>query len=64
MQDIRIGGLLCRLKDCKRVLLEYLNGEITAIPELDEEILSGQNDWFDTKWGKIVSVNHITQWRF
>ena len=64
VQDIRLGGLLKRLEDCKRVLLEYINGEISAIPELDEEILDGANDWFDNKWGKIVSVNHLTQWRF
>ena len=64
IQDIRLGGLLKRLEDCKRVLLEYINGEIEAIPELDEEILDGANDWYDNKWGKIVSVNHITQWHF
>ncbi len=64
VQDIRLGGLLTRLKDCKRILLEYINGEIDAISELDEEILDGANDWDDNKWGKIVSVNHLTQWQF
>ena len=39
MQHIRFGGVLSRLEYCRRTLLAYLAGEVTAISELEEEIL-------------------------
>lgn len=39
VEDIRIGGLLRRLASCKKRLLEYANGKIDRIEELEREIL-------------------------
>ena len=39
VQDIRIGGLLQRIKRCKRTLENYLDGKIDKIEELEQEIL-------------------------
>lgn len=39
VQDIRIGGLVQRLKSCKKRLENYLEGTLKEIPELDEELL-------------------------
>ena len=39
VQELRLGGLLLRLRSCRERLAAYLNGEITTISELEEEIL-------------------------
>lgn len=39
VQEVRIGGLMRRVKSCREMIEEYLNGEITEIPELAQEIL-------------------------
>ncbi len=39
VQDIRIGGLIARVKHCKERLEEYLDGEIEQIEELNEPVL-------------------------
>lgn len=39
VQDVRIGGLIQRVKHCKVRLLQYINGEITNISELEEPVL-------------------------
>ncbi len=38
IQDIRLGGLMQRIKSCRERLLEYAGGEITEIAELAEEV--------------------------
>ena len=38
LQDIRIGGLLQRLKSCKERILAFTEGEIDRIAELEEMI--------------------------
>lgn len=38
VQDIRIGGLLQRLKSCKERLVNYLDGKINVIEELEESL--------------------------
>lgn len=40
IQQIRLGGVLARLDYSRRTLFAYLAGEISAIPELEEEILN------------------------
>ena len=37
--DMRFGALLQRLKNCRRILGEYLSGERMQIEELEQEIL-------------------------
>lgn len=39
VHDIRLGGLMMRLKDCRRILEDYRDGKIDSIPELEEETL-------------------------
>ncbi len=39
LQDSRLGGVLLRLKACRRRLLSYCDGKIDSIPELTEPIL-------------------------
>lgn len=51
VQDIRLGGLICRMKSCLDRLCDYRDGKIGKIPELEEEILAfvdkivNFNDW-------------------
>ena len=39
VQEMRLGGLVCRLDSCRRRLLAYMNGRISRIEELEEMIL-------------------------
>lgn len=39
VQDLRLGGLVCRLNSCRERLEDYVNGKIDCIAELDEELL-------------------------
>lgn len=48
VQEIRLGGTLLRLKSCKERILNYIDGKICVIEELEEELLdldgrSGKN---------------------
>ena len=44
VQHQRLGGQLLRIAACKKRLLDYVNGRLDSIPELDEEILTFQKD--------------------
>lgn len=39
VQDIRFGGLILRLKNCRKTLKDYLAGKVDKIPELEETLL-------------------------
>ena len=39
VQDIRLGATLQRTVSCRRRILDYVNGKIDSIPELEEELL-------------------------
>lgn len=39
MQDLRLGGLVRRFRSCREQLIDYLNGKIDDITELDEDVL-------------------------
>ncbi len=39
LQDSRLGGLLLRMKACRRRLLAYCDGTVQSIPELEEPVL-------------------------
>ncbi len=58
VQDIRLGGLIMRLKSCRKRILAYVNGEISSIPELEEEIL----DWFGNGKEYTDSMAHLNSW--
>lgn len=39
VQDIRLGGLIMRMQNCRDRLIDYRDGKIDSIPELEEETL-------------------------
>ena len=39
VHEIRLGGLISRVMDCRDRLIEYLDGRVDCIPELNETIL-------------------------
>ncbi len=39
VQDLRLGGLIRRLDACRRRILDYVNGKIDCIEELDQPLL-------------------------
>ena len=39
IQDLRLGGLKQRLAHCRKRLVDYVEGKMESIPELEEEIL-------------------------
>ena len=39
VQDVRLGAIIQRTVSCRRRLLDYVNGKIDSIPELEEELL-------------------------
>ncbi len=70
VQDIRLGGLMCRVKNCAQRLQALYDGKISAIEELEEtqlDILGNGEDFgknhmvYWQGWAKIVTVNKV-QW--
>lgn len=57
VQDIRLGGLMQRIESCKDRLIQYINGEIHKIPEIEEPVLNQKNG--RNTWQRIVTVNNI-----
>lgn len=58
VQDIRLGGLIMRMKSCLQRLCQLYNGEITLIPELEEEILDiYPNKREFNNWNRTVTAN-------
>ena len=39
VQDIRLGAIIQRTISCRRRLIDYVNGKIDSIPELEEELI-------------------------
>ena len=63
MQDLRLGGLLARMKNCKRRLLDYADGKIASIAELEEPVLQhdGGNvgQWHHAFSANTIAMNYI-----
>ncbi len=67
VQDIRLGGLIQRLKSCKKILNSYIDGNIVDIPELEEELLDYYGNGKEFKqtepvyntWRSNASVNIV-----
>ena len=67
IQDMRFGGLRRRIESCQRRLLEYVEGKIERIPELEEKILDflGGKDTFDYNqtqlswWYSLITTNNV-----
>ena len=66
VQSVRLGGLKQRLLDCRDRLMDYIEGRIDRIEELEEEIIKrhGEEDYKTNAYGKVVSVNTLTQFNF
>ena len=57
IQDIRLGGLIQRVKSCRARLEDYINDVVSEIPELEEKIPEDESGF---TWSRIVSPNVIT----
>ena len=55
VQDLRIGGLLQRTESCRKRLLDYVNGKIPAIEELEEKLLP----FGKRKEGEPILINQV-----
>ncbi len=40
VHEQRLGGLICRIKNCKNRLSDYVKGRVKKIPELEEKVLN------------------------
>lgn len=58
IQDIRFGGLIKRLENCKNRIIDYCNGNCKSIPELDERILDNYSR--GTTWARTVTAGVIS----
>ena len=61
VQDIRLGGLMQRLKNCRERLTAYVKGKISAIDELEQEILPHEalNYFQYNNYAQTVSFNKL-----
>lgn len=58
VQDTRLGGLIGRMKSCLDRLVDYRDGKIENIPELEEELLVISNDDLCyNDWVRAVTPN-------
>lgn len=62
--DIRYGGIISRFDTVKIVLKDYLDGNISSIPELEEERLSlrpdNEDDLYNTfRWGNYRTFSTV-----
>ncbi len=55
VHDARLGGLLIRMKHCKKRLLDYCDGKTADIPELADEVLS--HDGGNTNYKETVTAS-------
>ena len=68
IQDVRIGGMICRISDCIDRMNDYVNGKTLSIPELETEYLDVFGGKKNVEWKMMeesvyykdmVSVNFI-----
>lgn len=62
LHDIRLGGLMRRVKHCRRKLEDYITGKTESIPELEQEILPfwpGAVDGESLYYNDWLSTTHI-----
>jgi hypothetical protein len=56
VQDVRLGGLIRRTENCREMLLDYCDGRVDRIEELEEDVLSVKGCHVHP-WTNIVSAN-------
>ena len=69
VQDMRLGGLMQRMRHCRERLERYLKGEETTLPELEIVLLdfwgNGRTKDYDKAtpgypcWGAIITQNQL-----
>lgn len=60
MNDIKLGGLIWRLRSCADRLNDYLQGRAERIEELEKPLLKYKGDTANyMQWARIVSANCI-----
>ena len=59
IQQVRLGGLYSRILDCRDRLIEYVEGKVEDIPELEEDILPFVPAWGlnYNSWRNLVTVS-------
>ncbi|MBQ7924549.1 MAG: beta-N-acetylhexosaminidase [Clostridia bacterium] len=58
IHDLRLGGLMCRVKTCREKLQKYAKGKLNKIEELEEEILPyGDGTFQGNIHSLLVSMN-------
>ncbi len=67
VQELRLGGLMLRLKSCKQRILDYVSGELDKIEELDEKLLPFRNEAQSASINRApiystVNVIHHNSW--
>lgn len=68
VQDVRIGGLMIRIKSCIERLQDFMDGKIQLIEELEEKQLPinfkgeefGGNHRIFNSWGKTITANVLS----
>ena len=55
IQDARLGGLIQRIKTCAKRLQEYVDGKLTAIDELEEELLKQSEYLIENRYSALIS---------
>ena len=58
VQDIRIGGLVRRIQSGRQRLIDFIDGKISLIPELEEKALDMGNWW--PYWGRLATPNRLS----
>ncbi len=66
IQNIRLGGLINRVKYCRKAINGYLSGERDEIPELCEKLVKFMNAEQETyfcynSWRDIVSASRLSE---
>lgn len=67
VQDIRLGGLIQRIKHCQKRLLAYASGEESELSELETELLDFRGNGKEfakgattfNSWKEAVTVNYL-----
>lgn len=59
VQDLRLGGLLRRTDSCRRRLLDYANGRIDRIGELECELLPIEQEHIPHNYRNIATIGLI-----
>ena len=58
IQDLRLGGLILRMESCRERLLDYCDGKINKIEELEEPVMFNDSGIINS-WARMITANTI-----